>query len=128
MSCQQISCGIGEKCDIQDGTRGCFIKQKKCSISKNGNITSFDDMSGAVATKGAFELTTLCDESNEWWFRVVVDARVCSKGASPTVATLYVFYKDATVAVNSQHVTWVRSAGRVWKDGRAHFSGVFHHS
>lgn len=113
MSCQQISCANGEECDIRDGARGCFIKERECSISIKGHITSFDAMSGAIATNGAFELTSLCDESNEQWFRVVVDTRVCSKGASPTVATLYVFYKDATVVVNSQHVTWVRRAGRV---------------
>lgn len=83
-------------------------------------------MSGALAPKAAFELTSLCDETNERWFRMVVDTRVCSKGAA--VAPLYVFYKDTTVAVNSQLVTWVRRAGRVGKDGHADFSGVFHHS
>lgn len=113
MSCQEISCVNGEECGIKDGARGCFIKQKKCSISQTGHITSFDAMSGAIATKGAFELTSLCDQSNEQWFRVVVDTRVCKKGASPTVATLYVFFKDTTVAVNSQHIIWVRSTGRV---------------
>lgn len=112
-SCQQISCAGEEECNIVDGNRGCFTKQRKCSISKNGHITSFDAMSGAIATKGAFELTSLCDESNKQWFRVVVDTRVCSNGASPAVATLYVFFKDTTVAVNSQHIIWVRRARRL---------------
>lgn len=110
-SCQEISCASGEECSIRDGTRGCFTRQRKCSISRKGHITSFDGMSGAIANNGAFELTSLCDESNQQWFRVVVDIRVCSTGSSPTVAILYVFFKDTTVAVNSQHVTWVRSAG-----------------
>uniref|UniRef100_H2RJX0 Fc gamma binding protein n=1 Tax=Takifugu rubripes TaxID=31033 RepID=H2RJX0_TAKRU len=110
-SCQEVSCASGEECSIRDGTRGCFIRQKKCSISRKGHITSFDAMSGAIANNGAFELASLCDESNQQWFRVVVDIRVCSTGSSPTVAILYVFFKDTTVAVNSQHVTWVRSAG-----------------
>lgn len=110
-SCQQISCANGEECNIRDGTRGCFIRQKKCSISKKGHLTSFDAMSGAIANNGAFELTSLCDESNQQWFRVVVDIRVCRKRSSPTVAILYVFFKDTTVAVNSQHVAWVRRVG-----------------
>lgn len=113
VSCQQISCVDGEECGVKEGARGCFTKQRKCSISKKGHITSYDGMSGAIASKGAFELTSLCDQTKEQWFRVVVDTRVCSKGASPTVATLYVFYKDTTVAVNSQLLTWVRRGGRV---------------
>lgn len=108
MSCQQISCGSGEDCIIKGGSRGCFVKQRKCSISGRGQLTSFDGMSGVITTRAAFELTSLCDESNGQWFRVVVDTRVCTKARFSTVAVLYVFYKDTTVAVNSRQTTWVR--------------------
>lgn len=74
-------------------------------------------MSGAMGTKGAFELTSLCDQSDEKWFRVVVDTRVCRSGGSLKVATLYVFYKGASVAVNSRHETWVR-VGERWTGWR----------
>lgn len=57
---------------------------------------------------GAFEVASLCDERVIMWFRVVVDVRVCSEGAAPTVATVYVFFKDLVVTVNSQYMTWVR--------------------
>lgn len=118
IQCKKISCVDGEDCGIIGGVRGCFTKQRRCSVSNKGEFASFDGMSGAIGTKGAFELTSLCDQSNEKWFRVVVDTRVCKRGGSLKVATLYVFYKDATVAVNSQHETWVR----VWTDGQADVS------
>lgn len=117
IQCKKISCVDGEDCGIRGGVRGCFRKQGRCSVSKKGELKSFDGMSGAIGTKGAFELTSLCDQSNKKWFRVVVDTRVCRRGGSLKVATLYVFYKGATVAVNKQRETWVR----VWKDGQADF-------
>lgn len=111
MQCQKVSCVDGEECDVRDGVRGCFAKQKRCSVSNEGRLTSFDGMSGATATKGVFELTSLCDEGNEKWFRVAVDTRVCRKGGPLEAVTLYAFYKGTTVAVNSEHVAWVRRAG-----------------
>lgn len=107
VKCEKLSCATEEVCSVRDGVRGCHVKQGQCGISQVGHLTSFDGMSGAIGAKGAFEVASLCDEAAKLWFRVVVDVRVCSKGASPAVATVYVFFKETTVAVNSQHVTWV---------------------
>ena len=93
---------------MRDGVRGCHVKQGHCSISPAGHLASFDGMSGAAGAQGAVEVASLCDESADLWFRVVVDVRVCSKGASPAVATVHVFFKETVITVNSQHVTWVR--------------------
>ena len=110
--CEKLTCADGEVCGVRDGVRGCHVKRGHCGISQVGHITSFDGMSGAIGAQGAFEVASLCDESAELWFRVVVDVRVCSRGASPAVATVYVYFKETSVAVNSQQVTWVRRAGR----------------
>ncbi|KAJ4930907.1 hypothetical protein JOQ06_025210, partial [Pogonophryne albipinna] len=107
VNCEKLTCASGEVCDVRDGVRGCHVKQGHCSVNQVGLLTSFDGMSGAIGAQGAFEVASLCDETDKMWFRVVVDVRVCSKGASPTVATLYVFFKETVVTVNSQHVTWV---------------------
>lgn len=112
VKCEKLSCASGEVCGVRDGVRGCHVKQGRCSVCRVGRLKSFDGMSGAIGAQGAFEVASLCDETAKLWFRVVVDVRVCSKGASPTVATVYVFFKETTIAVNSQHVTWVRRAGR----------------
>lgn len=113
VKCEKLSCASGEVCGVRDGVRGCQVKQGRCRVSEVGHLTSFDGMSGAMGAQGAFEVASLCDETAKLWFRVVVDVRVCHKDASPTVATVYVFFKETTIAVNSQHVTWVR---RAWKD------------
>ncbi|KAI9535730.1 hypothetical protein NQZ68_041576 [Dissostichus eleginoides] len=104
VNCEKLTCASGEVCGVRDGVRGCHVKQGHCSISQVGLLTSFDGMSGVIGAQGAFEVASLCDETNKMWFLAVV----CSKGASPTVDTLYVFFfKETAVTVNSQHVTWV---------------------
>lgn len=112
VKCEKLSCTSQEVCGVRDGVRGCQAKQGRCTINRVGHLSSFDGVSGAVGALGTFEAAHLCDETSELWFRVVVDVRVCSKGASPAVATVYVFFKEATVAVNSERVTWVRGARR----------------
>lgn len=112
VKCEKLSCASGEVCGLRDGVRGCHVKQAHCSISPRGRLTSFDGVSGAIGAQGAFEAASLCDEAADRWFRVVVDVRVCSEGASPTVAAVYVFFNETGITVNSQHETWVRRAGR----------------
>ncbi|XP_026150201.1 uncharacterized protein LOC113122825 [Mastacembelus armatus] len=107
MKCEKLSCASGEECGLRDGVRGCHVKQGRCKINQVGLLTSFDGMSGAIEAQGAFDIASLCDESTKLWFRVVVDVRVCSEGASPTVASVYVFFKESFVTVNSQQETWV---------------------
>ncbi len=111
VKCESLSCATGEVCDIKDGVRGCQVKQVSCSVSQAGVLTSFDGMSGAVGAQGAFEVASLCDDTDDEWFRVVVDVRRCSEGKSLAVATVYVFFKETTIAVNGQHKTWVRKLG-----------------
>lgn len=108
VKCENLSCASGEVCDVNEGVRGCHVKRGQCSINQVGQLSSFDGMSGAIGAQGAFEVASLCDETAELWFRVVVDVRVCTTGMSPTVATVYVFFKEAIVSVNSQQVAWVR--------------------
>ncbi|XP_041845054.1 IgGFc-binding protein isoform X2 [Melanotaenia boesemani] len=107
VQCKKLSCASGEVCDVRNGIRGCQIKQHHCTVSQAGKLSFFDGMSGAIEAQGAFEVASLCDEASEQWFRVVVDVRICRKGAPPAAAAVYVFFKDTVVTVNSQHETWV---------------------
>lgn len=109
VTCEKLLCTNGEVCDVRDGVRGCHVIQGHCNISPVGKLSSFDGMSGKIGAQGAFDLASLCNEASNQWFRVVVDVRLCRKNAPLAVATLYVFFKDTTVVVNSEHVTWVRS-------------------
>lgn len=109
VKCEKLSCASVEVCDVRDGVRGCHIKQARCSVSPAGKLSSFDSMSGTVKAQGAYELASVCDENSKQWFRVVADVRTCSKMDSIAVAAVYVFFKDATVTVNSQQEAWVRS-------------------
>ncbi|XP_041707732.1 zonadhesin-like [Coregonus clupeaformis] len=99
-------CASGEVCGVKDEVRGCQLKQGHCMVHPGAHFTTFDCMRGVMGL-GAFEVASLCDQTSAQWFRVVVDVRVCSNGAYPNVATVYVFFKDVTVTVNSQHNTWV---------------------
>ncbi|XP_054904027.1 IgGFc-binding protein [Poeciliopsis prolifica] len=107
VTCEKLLCTNGEVCDVRDGVRGCHAIQGHCSISPVGELNSFDGMSGKIGAQGAFDLASLCNETSNQWFRVVVDVRLCRKKAPLAVATLYVFFKDTTVVVNSEHVTWI---------------------
>uniref|UniRef100_A0A3B3TRJ8 Fc gamma binding protein n=1 Tax=Poecilia latipinna TaxID=48699 RepID=A0A3B3TRJ8_9TELE len=107
VACEKLLCTSGEVCDVRDGVRGCHVIQGHCNISPAGELSSFDGMSGKIVAQGAFDLASLCNETSNRWFRVVVDVRLCRKNAPLAVATLYVFFKDTTVVVNNEHVTWV---------------------
>uniref|UniRef100_A0A3Q1GW32 Fc gamma binding protein n=1 Tax=Acanthochromis polyacanthus TaxID=80966 RepID=A0A3Q1GW32_9TELE len=107
VKCEKLSCTSGEVCSVRDGVRGCHVKRGHCTVSPVGHLSSFDGASGAIGAQGAFEVAKLCDDTSELWFRVVVDVRICSKGAAPTVATVYVYFKEAIVAVNSEKEAWV---------------------
>lgn len=110
VKCEGLSCNRSEICDVIHGVRGCHLTDSKCKVSHTGQLTSFDGMSGAIGKEGVFVLTSLCDETDKLWFRVVVDVQVCKNQKGPAVTNLYVFFKEATVAVNSQQLAWVRRA------------------
>ncbi|TNN62998.1 IgGFc-binding protein [Liparis tanakae] len=107
VKCEKLSCASEEVCGLRDGVRGCHVKQAHCGICPRGRLTSFDGASGAIGAQGAFEAASLCDEAADRWFRVVVDVRVCSEGASPSVAAVYVFFNETGITVNSKHETWI---------------------
>ncbi|KAF7665729.1 hypothetical protein LDENG_00132510 [Lucifuga dentata] len=107
LKCEKLSCASGEVCIVRDGVRGCHVKQDQCKVSPDAHLTSFDGMSGASGSLGAFEAASVCDESVSQWFRVVVDVRACRKGDSSSVATVHVFFNDTIITVNKEHVTWV---------------------
>ncbi|KAJ8378918.1 hypothetical protein AAFF_G00232830 [Aldrovandia affinis] len=105
--CKKLQCTSGETCGVRDRVRGCHPKQGICLVSHGGQLASFDGMEGPMGHVGAFEVAVLCDQTSALWFCVVVDIRLCQKGGPAGVATIYIFFKDMVITVNSQHQTWV---------------------
>lgn len=107
--CGEMSCASGEVCSVRDGVRACHTEQGHCSINPAGHLSTFDGLSGPISAQGAYEVAALCDEASALWFRVVVDVRICSKGAPKSVAAVYVFFKETVVAVTREREIWVRA-------------------
>ncbi|KAM6967506.1 IgGFc-binding protein [Aplochiton taeniatus] len=108
VKCEKLACASKQICTVKDGVRGCYVNEGNCLVNGNALLTTFDGVAGPMGAVGAFEVASLCDRALAQWFRVVVDVRVCNKlPGTPSVATVYVFFNDVTVTVNSRHVTWV---------------------
>ncbi|CAN9514343.1 unnamed protein product [Ophioblennius macclurei] len=107
VKCKKVACASGQVCRVKDGVRGCHEVRGQCTVDQTAKLNSFDGMAGAMGALGAFEAAAVCDDTSDHWFRVVVDVRVCDKGAAPAVDVFYVFFKGSTLTVNSNHMVWV---------------------
>ncbi|XP_030398777.1 IgGFc-binding protein-like [Gopherus evgoodei] len=105
--CEPHSCSNEEICALQDGVRGCVKQEGRCTLLPGAQLTSFDGASGGDLHSGAYELVSLCNNSAPSWFRVVVDIRACSDGATMAGTTVYIFFRDAFIAVKRNKETWV---------------------
>ncbi|XP_039369198.1 IgGFc-binding protein-like [Mauremys reevesii] len=105
--CEPHSCPNKEICALQDGVRGCVKQEGRCTLLPGAQLTSFDGASGGDLHSGAYELASLCNDSGPSWFRVVVDIRACSDGATMAGTTTYIFFRDAFIAVKRNKETWV---------------------
>ncbi|XP_030069242.1 IgGFc-binding protein [Microcaecilia unicolor] len=102
--CEKLICAEDEICTLKNGERGCFKKIGQCTITAQSDLTSFDGLSGNMVSNTATEVVSLCDLDSEDWFRMVVDFRFCSVGAT---TILHIFFRDVFIAVNQNKETWV---------------------
>ncbi|KAJ7304151.1 hypothetical protein JRQ81_011680, partial [Phrynocephalus forsythii] len=105
--CEQISCREGEACALKNGTRGCVKQESQCTLALGAKLTTFDGTSGEILYNGIYEMASLCDAMARDWFRVVVNVRECDDGDMAAGAAVYVFFKEAFIAINRNKEAWV---------------------
>ncbi|KAK7886667.1 hypothetical protein WMY93_026288 [Mugilogobius chulae] len=92
VKCEILSCGSKEVCEVRDGVRGCYVAHGQCIINQAAHLSSFDSM-----------VASLCDDTADLWFRLVVDIQSCRKG-SQSVEIIHVFFKNTPSHVSSWKV------------------------
>ncbi|XP_061452964.1 IgGFc-binding protein-like [Rhineura floridana] len=107
LACEEMSCKKGETCVLKNGARGCVKQEGQCTLTAGAQLTTFDGVSGEILYRGAYEVVSLCDTAARAWFRVVVDVRDCADGQVMAGAAVYVFFREAFIAINKNKEAWV---------------------
>ncbi|XP_060132429.1 IgGFc-binding protein [Zootoca vivipara] len=107
LTCEEFSCKKGEACALRNGVRACVKQEGQCTLTSGAQLTTFDGASGEILYSGAYEVASLCDIHAHAWFRVVVDVKECSDGEVMAGAAVYVFFRDAFIAINKNKEAWV---------------------
>ncbi|XP_075462775.1 IgGFc-binding protein-like [Ascaphus truei] len=105
--CSNFSCSDTEFCGLQNGNRGCFEKQGTCLLSLQGNLTSFDNLSGPVAHVDTFELASVCNLTSDVWFRLVVITQQCRSEDGFRVSALHAYFPNVSISINPNGEAWV---------------------
>ncbi|KAM4652253.1 IgGFc-binding protein-like [Discoglossus pictus] len=103
--CSDMSCSDKEFCGLQDGERSCVEKQGTCSIDRNGDLITFDKISGTLASADTFDLASICNLTYNSWFRLVVITQSCHKGVS--VSAVHGYFPGVSIAINPKGEAWV---------------------
>ncbi|KAM9226326.1 IgGFc-binding protein [Dugong dugon] len=108
LTCQAAGCPEGRVCEVQAGTRDCWATRGLCSLSADGNLTSFDGAHLAVNSPGVYELSSLCPGRPETrpWYRVVTDVQPCA-GKAEGLGQAHIFFRDGLVTVTPSQGVWV---------------------
>ncbi|XP_066575612.1 IgGFc-binding protein [Amia ocellicauda] len=107
--CEPVACGPDETCALRDGVRGCQASAKMCHLLQGSLLHSFYGMQMSLTPGSPYELSFLCDPTDDRWFRVVAYRGIC--GFSPGT-TLHIFLglvvivtQNGIVKVNGRQVT-----------------------
>ncbi|KAJ6663498.1 hypothetical protein lerEdw1_009577 [Lerista edwardsae] len=107
LTCEETGCKEGETCTLKNGVRGCAKQEGHCTLALGGQLTTFDGASGEIPYMGVYEVASLCDNTAHSWFRVIVDVRECGDGEGMAGAAIYVFFREAFIAISKNKETWV---------------------
>ncbi|XP_029432085.1 IgGFc-binding protein-like [Rhinatrema bivittatum] len=99
-----IVCQTGETCMVKEGVRGCFKKDGQCTLAMGAQFTSFDGLSGQVASSGLYDVASLCDVTSPSWFRVIVQS--CN-GFQSAADKVYIFFQNGFITVSKNEDVWV---------------------
>ncbi|XP_062454742.1 IgGFc-binding protein-like isoform X2 [Rhea pennata] len=107
LRCEETRCGPDEECAATGGRRRCVGRRGTCRVSPGAAMTTFDGAVGRLPGGGAYKVTALCDESSPAWFKVVLEVGSCRGDGVLAGAALFVFFRDALVALNADMEAWV---------------------
>ncbi|XP_061452965.1 IgGFc-binding protein-like [Rhineura floridana] len=106
--CAETSCQEGEVCTLQNGVRGCMRQNGECILTPGARLTSFDGASGKIPNKGAYEVTSLCNENDPFWFRIVAVVQEHKDWDLPAVAMVHAYFQGMfAITVNTNKETRV---------------------
>ncbi|XP_045702795.1 IgGFc-binding protein isoform X1 [Phyllostomus hastatus] len=107
LTCQAVGCPLGRVCEVEAGTRDCWVPAGLCSLSRNTSLTTFDGVHSAVSIPGIYELSFRCPGiQNIPWYRVLADVQFCH-GKVETVKQAHVFFQGGLVTLTPNRGIWV---------------------
>ncbi|KAF7242403.1 IgGFc-binding protein [Varanus komodoensis] len=107
LTCEDTSCQLGEICAIHDGVRGCRGPEGECALTPGARLVSFDGVSGEILHKGVYDVASLCNESDPFWFRIVAVVQECNDWDLPAVSTIHIFFQGVFITVKRNRETWI---------------------
>ncbi|XP_077193119.1 IgGFc-binding protein [Paroedura picta] len=105
--CEETSCRLGEICALRNGVRDCVKQKGECILAPGARLTSFDGATREILHKGAYEVASHCNESDPFWFRVIVVIQECSSWDVDAVSTVHVFFREAFITLKKDKEAWV---------------------
>nr|XP_028596464.1 IgGFc-binding protein-like [Podarcis muralis] len=105
--CEGTSCQLGEICRLHNGVRGCRGQEGECIIVPGARLTSFDGVSGGILYEGAYEVASLCNENDLFWFRIIAVVKKCNEMDLPSVSIIHVFFQRMLITVKTNKEAWV---------------------
>lgn len=107
-----MSCDLDEYCGVQNGVRGCYLKQ--CVMGVNGVFTTFSGEEGQVTSGGNYNMVTVCNNNQtDDFFNVVMDLQSCGTNGSISAVGIFVFFDGVFIIVNSNFQTMVSLLNKV---------------
>ncbi|XP_075462268.1 IgGFc-binding protein-like isoform X2 [Ascaphus truei] len=106
LSCQEFNCTALQKCQLRDGIRGCQSRDAQCTLTAGLHFSTFDGVSGAFPSAGAFVIASSCNTSKEGQFLVAVDVSNYSGGSKRGMA-LHVFTSQGLITLNGAREFWL---------------------
>ncbi|XP_058052422.1 IgGFc-binding protein-like isoform X2 [Ahaetulla prasina] len=105
---EETACRGEEICVLQNGVRGCELREGQCKISRDAQLVSFDGASaGWNFCGGVYDVSSLCDESDTAWFRVSANiGKDCEDNLS-VVTAVHVYFEEAAITLKKNNRIWV---------------------
>ncbi|NWS50589.1 FCGBP protein, partial [Probosciger aterrimus] len=105
--CEDTQCPQDHVCSTRDGAQLCVKQQGQCHLSPGASLTTFDGTKGMLLTSGTYKVAALCNEQSPNWFKVVVEVNGCREDHVPAAVAIFVFFREAFIAVNANMEVWV---------------------
>lgn len=108
VTCQATGCPVGRVCEVEAGTRDCWVPAGLCSLSMGTNITTFDGAHTSISIPGIYGLSSTCPglEKTIPWYRVLANVDSCHID-NKTVSQAHIFFQGGLVTVTTRKGVWV---------------------